>query len=63
MALKVLKCFICRCRVSGKNGSFSVFSHIVFLAKTRIYKPLKNTKQMSLATPSRRANPEHVSPR
>lgn len=63
MALKVLKCFISRCRVSGKNGSFSVFSHIVFLAKTRIYKPLKNTEQMSLATLSRRANPEHVSPR
>jgi len=63
MALKVLTCFICRCGVNKENRSFSGFSDIVFLAKTRTYKPLKNTKQMCLATPSRPANPEHLSPR
>lgn len=64
MALKILKCFICRCSVNGENRSFNVFSHIVFLAKTRTYKPLKNSKQMCLGfILSRPANLERTSPR
>lgn len=46
-----------------KNRSFSVFSDIVFLAKTRTLKLSKNTEQMCSATLSRPANPEHTSPR
>lgn len=59
MALKVLECFICRWRVIEER-SFCVFSDIIFLAKNKILKLLRN---MCLATFSRPANTEHTSPR